>query len=374
MLLFDLNHVRICLTKREYDNCSMKTTLRDVARRAGVSLATVSYVLNNGPRPVSAERRDRVLSAVRELRYEAPPRERRRARPLSIALLVPDAAHPFFAGTIQGIDDVVCGDGHLLFVASSREDPARERQLINSLLHRRIDGLILTPCREVSPFVEHLSQRGVAVVIMDREGGSPTLNRVTLNNYASAFQGVRLLWESGHTRIALVNGPDEIDTYRERLRGYTDALIFAGLAHDPALVQRGPQTFEHGLQATRMFLGLAEPPSAIFSSSAVLTSGVLSGLRERRLRVPDDIALVGFGDPVWASLVTPPLTVIEQPTVRLGEAAARLLLATIGKEQSATGQRVVLETRLVLRESHWRVARPVIAAAVAPAVAVSEDG
>jgi DNA-binding LacI/PurR family transcriptional regulator len=349
----------------------MKTSLRDVARRAGVSLATASYVLNNGPRPVSAELRHRVLTAVRELSYEPPVRDRRRMRPLSIALVVPDAAHPFFAGTIQGIDDVVSRDGHLLFVASSREDPIRERQLINSLLHRRINGVILTPCREVTSFVEHLSQRGVAVVIMDREGGSPTLNRVTINNYASAFQGVRLLWESGHTRIALVNGPDEIDTYRERLRGYTDALIFAGLAQDAELVRRGPQTLEHGLQATRTLLGLAEPPSAIFSSSAVLTAGVLSGLRERRLRVPDDIALVGFGDPVWASLVTPPLTVIEQPTVRLGEAAARLLLAMLGNELSATGQRVVLETRLVLRESHWRVARPVMAGA--PAIAASEE-
>jgi len=323
---------------------------------------------------VSVERRDRVLAAVRELNYQAPARERRRLRPLSIGLVVPDAGHPFFAGTIQGIDDVVRRDGHLLLVASSREDPALERQLINALLRRRIDGLILTPCREVSPFIEQLSRRSVAVVIMDREGGSAALNRVTINNYASAFQGVRLLWESGHTRIALVNGPDEIDTYRERLRGYTDALIFAGLAHEPELVQRGPQTFDHGLQATRTLLGLADPPSAIFSSSVVLTSGVLWGLRERRLRVPDDIALVGFGDTVWASLVTPPLTVIEQPTPRLGEAAARLLLATIGKEQSATGQRVVLETRLVLRESHWRVARPVNAAAVAPAVAASEDG
>ncbi len=350
----------------------MKTTLRDVAHRAGVSLATVSYVLNNGPRPVSAERRDRVLAAVRELNYQPPARERRRTRPLSIALVVPDAAHPFFAGTIQGIDDVVRRDGHLLLVASSREDPARERQLINALLRRRIDGLILTPCREVSPFIEQLSRRSVAVVIMDHEGGSAALNRVTINNYASAFQGVRLLWESGHTRIALVNGPDEIDTYRERLRGYTDALVFAGFALDPELVQRGPQTFDHGLQATRSLLGLAEPPSAIFSSSVVLTSGVLSGLRERRLRVPDDIALVGFGDRVWASLVTPPLTVIEQPTPRLGEAAARLLLATIGKEQAATGQRVVLETRLVLRESHWRVARPVTAGAVTPSVASSK--
>jgi DNA-binding LacI/PurR family transcriptional regulator len=307
-----------------------------------------------------------VLAAVLELKYLPPARERR-SRSLTIGLVVPDAAHPFFAGAIQGIDQVVSPDGHLLFVTSSREEPARERLLVTALLRRRIDGLILTPCCGVSPFIEQVSQRGVAVVIMDRDGGSAFLNRVTINNYQSAFQAVRLLWESGHSRIALVNGPDLIDTYRERLRGYADALAFAGLPFEPELVQRGPQTFDHSLQATRTLLGLADPPSAIFSSSVVLTSGVLWGLRERRLRVPDDIALVGFGDPVWASLVTPPLTVIEQPTARLGEAAARLLLDTIGREPPATGQRVVLETRLVLRESHWRVARPGAAGATAAA-------
>ena len=338
-----------------------------MARRAGVSLATVSYVLNQGPRPVGAERRERVLAALRELNYLPPARDRRRSRARTIGLVVPDAAHPFFGGAIHGIDQVVARDGGLLFVASSREDPARERQLVGALLRRRIDGLILTPCCGVSPFIEQVSRRGVAVVIMDRDGGSPSLNRVTINNYASAFQAVRLLWESGHGRIALVNGPDQIDTYRERLRGYTDALAFAGLAFEPELVQRGPQTFDHGLQATRTLLGLADPPGAIFSSSVPLTSGVLSGLRERRLRVPDDIALVGFGDPVWATLVTPPLTVIEQPTALLGEAAARLLLASIGREPATTGQRVVLETRLILRESHWRVARPAAAGTAAAA-------
>lgn len=343
----------------------MRTTLRDVAHRAGVSLATVSYVLNDGPRPVSAERRERVLAAARELNYLPPARDRKRSRPLTIGVVVPDASHPFFAGAIQGIDEVVSPSGHLLFVTSSREDAARERQLVKALLRRHIDGLILTPCCGAPLSIEKVVQRGVAVVIMDRDGGPPSLNRVTINNYQSAFQAVRLLWESGHRRIALVNGPDQIDTYGERLRGYTDALAFAGLPFEPELVQRGPQTFDHGLQAARTLLGLAEPPSAIFSSSVPLTSGVLWGLRERRLRVPEDIALVGFGDPVWASLVTPPLTVIEQPTTRLGEAAARLLLDSVGREPQTTGQRVVLETRLVLRESHWRVAQPVPAGATA---------
>ncbi len=341
--------------------------MREVARRAGVSLATVSYVINQGPRPVGPARRERVLAAIQELKYQPPARERRRSRPLIVGLVVPDATTGFFGSVIEGVERVVCADGHLAFTASSGGDPARERQLVQALLRRRLDGLILTPCCGVPPLIEQLPRRGVAVVIMDRDGSSTALDRVTLNNYQSAFQAVRLLWESGHTRIALVNGPDHIDTARERLRGYREALAFANLPLQSELVQKGPFGFDHGLQATRALLGLAEPPSAIFSSSADLTAGVLRGLRERGLRVPDDIALVGYGDPAWASLVTPPLTVIEQPTGLLGETAARLLLASIGREPAMAGQRVVLESRLILRESHWRVAQPAAAGTSAAA-------
>jgi len=344
----------------------MRTTMRDVARRAGVSLATVSYVLSHGPRAVGAERRRRVLVAARELNYNAKGPGPQRFRRLTIGVVVPEVSFPFFATAVQGIEQVVRPGSHLLFVASSGDEPSRERQLIRALLRRRVDGVILTPCDEVSPLVGQAAERGTAIVLMDREGGGASLNRVTINNHQSAFQAVRLLWESGHSRIALVNGPDRIDTARERLRGYTDALAFAGLPFRSELVQRGPFTSDHGLQATRTLLALAEPPSAIFSSSAALTSGVLRGLRERGLRVPDDIALVGFGDPEWASLLTPPLTVIEQPTVLLGEAAARLLLATVGGRPAAIGQRMVLETRLVLRESHWRVVQPAAAFGASP--------
>jgi len=345
----------------------MKTTIRDVARAAGVSVATVSYVLNQGPRPVSAALRARVLDAVRELEYQPLGAERKRLRTLAVGIVVPHASHPFFADAIGGATRVLQQEGHVVFASSSENEPVRERQLIQALLRRRVDGLILTTCGGVSPLIEQASRNGVSVVIMDRDGGSSSVSRVTINNYQSSFQAVRLLWETGHTQIGLINGPDSIDTARERVRGYTEALAFVGQPLRPELLRLGPFTFEHGLQATRALLALADPPTAIFSSSAVLTAGVLWGVRERRLRIPDDVAVVGFGDPVWASLVTPPLTVIEQPTARLGEVVARLLLGSRGGDRSGSGQHVVLEPRLVLRESHWRVAQARASGAVGAA-------
>jgi LacI family transcriptional regulator len=331
---------------------TQKATMRDVARRAEVSLATVSYVLNPGTRPVSEVRRQRVQAAIEELGYKAAPRPRLPTRTLIIGLIVPDASNPFFSRSLHGVERVLRRAGHLILCSSSGEDPPRERTLLTGLLRRKIDGLILTPCGQVPPQVEQLVAGGFPVVIMDR-AGLTQLNRVVMNNYESAFQATRLLVESGHERIALVNGPEHIDTARERKRGYRAALEFAGLPCRPEYELMGAFSFEHGQQATRRLLTMAGRPTAIFSSSAILTSGVLWAVRERRLRWPEDIAIVGFGDAVWATLVSPPLTVIQQPVEQLGETAAQLVLAAIDHDAPASGQRVVLDSHLILRESHW---------------------
>ena len=329
--------------------------MRQVARRAGVSLATVSYVLNGGPRPVSAERSERVLAAVRELDYRPAGRGRARERPLKVAAVVPDATNMFFSRAIAAIELALRAEGHLLLTGSSHEDTARERDLIAAVIGARIEGLILTPCSAVPIEVERLADRGFPVVLMDRDGGSTTLDRVVMDNYRSAFKATRLLIESGHRRVALVNGPESVVTAQERLRGYRDALDFAGMS-DAEQVRSVPFTHEDGRRATLDLLSQSERPQAIFSSSVILTSGVVGALQERRLHWPDDIAIVGYGDAHWTALVTPPLTVIQQPGDRLGEVAVQLLLAS--RFRAENHQHVVLESNLVLRESHWRVPRP----------------
>jgi len=328
--------------------------MRDVANHAGVSLATVSYVLNEGPRPVSAELRRRVVVAIEELGYRPARRGRTRTRPLTVGAVVPDATNSFFAAALAGMESVLRPAGHVLLTASSAEDPAREVDLIAAMVRARVDGLVLTPGGAVPGEIERLAAAGLPVVLMDREDGSTSLNRVVMDNYRSAFHATRLLIESGHRRVALVNGPARVSTAAERLRGYADALAFAGLPLVEDYVRPGPFSHDHGRQATLYLLSLPARPDAVFTSSIILTSGVLCALRERGLRWPDDIAVVGFGDAAWVRVVTPPLTVIEQPARQLGEVAARLLLADSGRER--VGQRVVLDARLILRESHWRAA------------------
>ncbi len=327
--------------------------MRDVARAAGVSLATVSYVVNRGPKPVGEDTRRRVVAAMHRVGYEAGLRTRTHTRTLTIGAIVPDPTNSFFTQAVAGMESVVDEPGHMLVVASSADDPQREVKALNAFARARVDGLILTPTGDVPEEVEHLRSRGVPVVLMDRDGGDTRLSRVVMDNYGSALRATRLLIESGHRRLALVNGPERISTARERLRGYREALHEAGIKLDERYVRLGPFTAEHGRQSTLDLLSLPKRPDAIFSSSVILTSGVLWALRARRLRWPEDIAIVGFGDAAWAELVTPTLTVVEQPAWQLGEVAARLLLSSSG--ETTEGQQLVLESQLILRESHRRL-------------------
>ena len=194
------------------------------------------------------------------------------------------------------------------------------------------------------------------IVLLDWDGPSSTLNRVALDNYLSAFQATRLLIEGGHRRIALISGPDAVGSAQERLRGYRDALAAAGLA-EQALVRSGPYTHEQGRAAALDLLAGRHPPEAIFSGGVLLTLGVLQALRERRASWPEDIALVGYADARWAAALVPPLTAIEQPVEQLGEMAVNLLLQA--RQTQTLGQRVVLESRLVVRASHWRAPQPI---------------
>src|SRR5260370_4891591 len=260
------------------------TSMRDVARVAGVSLATVSYVVNHGPKPVGDATRKRVVAAMDHVGYQAGGRSRSRTRSLTIGAIVPDATNTFFSQALAGAESVLNEPGHILMTASSNDDPARELKALAAFTRSRVDGLILTPQGEVPAEGERLRSRGVPVVLMDRDGGDTPLNRVGMDNHGSAFQATRLLIESGHRRIALVSGRQRLSTPRERLNGYRAALEQAGLGFDEKYVRLGPFSFDYGRQSTLDLLSLSPRPDAIFSSSVILTTGVLWSLRARRGR------------------------------------------------------------------------------------------
>lgn len=193
-------------------------------------------------------------------------------------------------------------------------------------------------------------------MLVDRDGGAPQLPSVAMDNFDSAYRATMILVESGFKRIALVNGPQRVSTARERTDGYLAALAAGGLERSDEWIWVGEFSLQDGRRSVDWLMQAPERPDAIFSTSAMLTSGVLSGIRQHGLHWPDDLAVVGFGDAVYASLVEPGVTVIEQPTRTMGETAARILLNRSSYQQEAP--HVLLPSKIVLRDSHWRKAKP----------------
>jgi len=324
-------------------------TLRDVAALAGVSLGSASHALRPGNQRVSEATRERVLRAVSQLGYEPTARGRRATRVLTVGAIMPDASNSFFSDVLRAAQSALSADGHRLVVASSGDDIDTEEDLVQYLA-ANIDGLLIAPAGAIGAATRHLAQRK-PVVVVDRDGQAPDLPSVRMDNTESANRATRVLISGGYQSVALINGPLRVSTARDRLEGYASALRAAGLPVREEYIRSCEFTFEAGCEAMDDLLRESPPPASVFSSSAILTSGALHALRQQGLRWPDDVAVVGFGDAVWSSLVDPPLTVVEQPKADLGERSVDLLLARV--RGSTAVEHLTLASNLVLRESHW---------------------
>lgn len=326
-------------------------TARDVARRAGVSTSTVSHVLN-GTRVVSAELRERVLTAARELHYEpnAVARSLKIKRSNALGLIISDIANPFFTAVVRGVEDVASEQGYTLILGNTDEDPAKEEAYLRALAARRVDGLILAPAGEPHEYLERLVRTGFPIVFLDREVPGLAIPAVVLDSVYSARVAVRHLIRLGHTRIGMVAGRDRISSTTERVDGYREALAEAGIAFDPALLVSGGSRTEGARAATDRLLELRPRPTALFVANNLMTIGAVAAVRARGLDIPGDVAVVGFDDFSWADVFRPRLTTIAQPTYELGRTAAELLVRRLAGDLEGP-MRVVLRGELIVRES-----------------------
>ena len=218
-------------------------TLRQVAEHAGVSLATASYALGSGRRSVSEPTRRRVIDATQELGYQPRRRGRYGTSRLSIAAIVPDATNSFFSDTVRGIQEVVRSHGHRLVVASSEDDPDAEQDLV-TYFRGKSDGLIMAPAGVVGPAVTDMDAGPVPVVLIDRDGAAPSISSVVMDNVGSAHRATRVLIESGHDRVAIINGPVSVNTARDRFTGFRRAMEEAGMPVRDEYVRSSDFSFE----------------------------------------------------------------------------------------------------------------------------------
>ncbi len=325
-----------------------RPTLRHVGALAGVSFKTVSRVVNGEPgvRPATAAR---VSDAVRELgfrRNEIASSLKRGGSRQTIGLVIEDVANPFFSTIARAVEDVARDRGLTLITASSDEDSGRERRVIDSLVERRVDGLLVVPAGRDHSFLSLEIDMGVAVVFVDRPPGQLKVDCVLLDNVGGARRAVEHLLAHGHRRIAVLGERPDVFTIGERYDGYCSAMQAAGIAVDPALVRLSLRGTENARAQVAELLELPSPPTALFAINNRMAIGAVQALAGQANR----IALVGFDDFELAAFVTPPVSVVTYDTQAMGRQAAELLLQRMDGDRGPA-RRVILRTRLVPRGS-----------------------
>jgi LacI family transcriptional regulator len=355
----------------ERDRGTTPATISEVAAEAGVGRASAARTLGNYGY-VSPELRERVLAAAEKLGYRANALARSVSTGVShtLGVVVADIGNPFFAGVVRGISDTSRAAGFDTIVLSTHESLEEEKAAVGVLLDKRVDGMIVASAAVGLDDIDHLRdvvERAIPIVLLDRAVTHLALDTVVINNREAARMAVDLLIKAGHHRIGFVWGPrvenppatrrellaaaaKDLWTDGERLRGYLDALDDAGIPFDASLVMSGPKTEEGAVEAVDQMLTLTDRPTAIFTTEADAITGTLRAMRTLGLSYPEDVSLVGFDDSSWASVMKPPLTMIQQPMLRLGALATERLLGQIAGERQAPAT-YTLETRLIQRSS-----------------------
>lgn len=308
--------------------------MHDVAARAGVSLKSVSRVVNREP-GVSAELAERVTQAVAELGYRhnlAASNLRRGRRTASIGMLVQDLSNDYCSETLRAVEDRARELGVVVMAASIDEDPRRERELVEGLIARRIDGMILMPTEQNLSWLQPEIAAGLAVVAIDRRPAVPDLDAVLADNQGASAEATGHLLAHGHRRIAFLGDSPAISTALDRRDGHRAALRAAGLKPDPLLERMGLRSRYEAREAALEVLDLEDAPTAIFAGRNVITEGAIMALRDRGLS--SSVALVGFDEVAVAELVEPQVTVVKQGIYEIGQRAMDLLLGRIEGQDS----------------------------------------
>jgi LacI family transcriptional regulator len=330
-----------------------RITITAIAKAAGVSVPTVSRVLN-GRSDVSPQTRQRVEELLREHGYRRQATARRRATARLIDLVFNDLDSPWAVEIIRGVEDVAHAAGVGTVVSAIHRRSTPTRQWLQNVRERATDGVILVLTDLTQPVHAELRQLGVPVVVVDPVGASdldvPTIGA---SNWAGGMRATEHLLSLGHRRIGFIEGPPRLLCSRARLDGYRAALDGAGVGYDRQLVRAGDFYHESGFAGGAALIDRADPPTAIFASSDQMALGVYEAVRRRGLRVPDDISVVGFDDLPEVRWSSPPLTTVRQPLSEMGTLAARTVLR-LAEGEAIESPGIELATELVVRESTAR--------------------
>ena len=324
----------------------MKKTLIDVSKKTGYSISTISRVLNGKSEKyrISQSAKEVILQSVKELDYQPDivAQSLRNNTTYTIGLLVPHIDNPFFANIASVVIREAQRYNYTVMLIDTLEDPVQENKAIDSLLSRKIDGIILVPTGENPSKLEEISTR-TPIVLIDCYFEKHNLPYVATDNYIGAYQATKLLLESGHSKILCIQGPDISITTKERVRGYLDALREAGYQDNEFSIQ-------NGYIETKLVLNSTTKPTAIFALSSTILLGAVKALNEHKVRIPQDMSIISFDDNLYLDYLNPPITRIAQSLENIGIIAVKMLMQKI-LEETELHSEILLKPNIIKRDS-----------------------
>ncbi len=330
--------------------------MKDVAKAAGVSVATVSNTLS-GKKYVSPELRERVLKTIENMGYKPSKiaRNLKIKRTFVIGLIIPDVTNPYFAEIARGVEDILLKHDYQMFLCNTDGNKRRERVVIDSLLSQHVEGIInVAPRSTDRDLVEYVGN--TPMVVMDRDVNeiSPYFDSVYTDNYEASSRLAEHFLRLGHRSFACLAGPDDVPIARRRLRGFIDKLEQERVDGKNTTVLKGTFQFESGYELMKHLLRKKPYPSAVFAANDLMAWGAVEAAKEKGIRIPNDIAIAGFDNIYFSEFIIPALTTIHQPKFEAGQIAMRKLMEKIEKKNKKSpleARSVILEGRLVIRES-----------------------
>ncbi|MBL0740974.1 LacI family DNA-binding transcriptional regulator [Chryseolinea lacunae] len=335
-----------------------KTTIHDIARHLNITASTVSRALKDHPK-ISSETKKAVHKTAQKLNYQPNhiAAALRNGKSNIIGIIVPTVDRSFFSSVVRGIEEIANTAKYNVMICQTYDNFEKEVSTVEALLNARVDGIIVSHAKETLNFDHFLKvkERGIPLIMFDRYNDELEVSNVVIDDFLGAYKVTEHLIQQGCKRIAHFTNTRKISIFKDRLRGYREALADNGLPYADELVVESNLQQEDGKAGMQHLLTLKEIPDGLFSASAMGALGAMEALKERNLRIPEDVAIVTFSNETFTSVTEPPLTTVDQHSMRIGNAAAEIFLEEINaRERKFIPQKIVLKPELIIRRSSLR--------------------
>lgn len=329
-----------------------KITIKEVANHAGVSIGTVSKVLNDKGY-VSKETRKKVLEAIELLNYRvnANARSLKAERTKKVGMIVSYISNYYLMSIAKTIEDTLRGIGCHMLLMSHNEHEQTERELLQLVLEQRVEALVLIPTGGNADMVQAVIDQNIPVILVDKKIDGITTDLIVDDNYSGSYESVSYLHSLGHSRIGVIYGLTRNSVGKERLEGALDAIKDLGCSQEESLIKPGEFNVEKAYESATELLLLPHPPTAIYCCNNTMTTGLLKAIRDQGLSIPDGISIISFGDASQWELVQPPLTLMTQPLKRIGVEAAILLKNRLTVKEDYSPKQLIIKPELQIRSS-----------------------